>query len=291
MNTGRCSLARSAACWSCCLARSAACCPARCDCRIACWLAWKFACRACCIARWLACRACCIARWWACCSGFITAASPPSGSAHQVRVGGRSSDTRRPTMSAMTGDGFALSEEQEEFRKIARAFAEEVIGPRAAEIDETDEFPWDLHKAMVAQGFLGIGLPEELGGAGGGPLDVCILIEELARVSGGVSVIPLVNRLAAIPILLAGSEAQKRAVVEGLVSGEHQYSYCLTEPGSGSDAAAMASRAVPDGSGWRLTGQKRFITNAGISDRYVYFAVTNPEGEECHNITAFLGPG
>src|SRR5437879_5372335 len=173
-----------------------------------------------------------------------------------------------PTMSAMTGDGFALSEEQEEFRMVARAFAEEVIGPRAAEIDETDEFPWDIHKAMVAQGFLGIGLPEELGGAGGGPLDVCILIEELARVSGGVSVIPLVNRLAAIPILLAGSEAQKREVVEGLVSGEHQYSYCLTEPGSGSDAAAMASRAVPDGSGWRLTGQKRFITNAGISDRY-----------------------
>ncbi|MCW3043641.1 MAG: acyl-CoA dehydrogenase protein [Actinobacteria bacterium] len=194
-------------------------------------------------------------------------------------------------MAAMGGDGFELSEEQEEFRKVVRAFAEEVIGPRAAEIDETDEFPWDIHKAMVAQGFLGIGLPEELGGAGGGPLDVCVLIEELARVSGGVSVIPLVNRLAAIPILLAGSDAQKREVVEGLVSGEHQYSYCLTEPGSGSDAAAMSSRAVRDGDGWRLTGQKRFITNAGISDRYVYFAVTDPEGEKGHNITAFLVPG
>jgi alkylation response protein AidB-like acyl-CoA dehydrogenase len=191
----------------------------------------------------------------------------------------------------MGGDGFELSEEQEEFRKVARAFAEEVIGPRAAEIDETDEFPWDIHKAMVTQGFLGIGLPEEFGGAGGGPLDVCIFIEELARVSGGVSVIPLVNRLAAIPILLAGSEAQKREVVEGLVSGEHQYSYCLTEPGSGSDAAAMSSRAVADGSGWRLTGQKRFITNAGISDRYVYFAVTDPDGEKGHNITAFIVPG
>src|SRR5207302_9359236 len=132
----------------------------------------------------------------------------------------------------------------------------------------------------------------ELGGAGGGPLDVCILIEELARVSGGVSVSPLVNRLAAIPILLAGSEAQKRAVVEGLVSGEHQYSYCLTEPGSGSDAAAMASRAVREESGgWRLDGRKRFITNAGISDRYVYFAVTDPAGEKDENITASLGPG
>src|SRR2546425_854712 len=114
--------------------------------------------------------------------------------------------------------------------------------------------PGEVHKAMVGQGFLGVGLPGELGGAGGGPLDVCILIEELARVSGGVSVIPLVNRLAAIPILLAGSEAQKREVVEGLVSGEHQYSYCLTEAGAGSDAAAVASPAGRDGHRVRLTG-------------------------------------
>jgi alkylation response protein AidB-like acyl-CoA dehydrogenase len=188
--------------------------------------------------------------------------------------------------------GFRLSDEQEEFRRVARAFAEDVIAPRAAEIDESDEFPWDVHKALVSQGFLGVGLPEEHGGAGGGPLDVCIFIEELARVSGGVSVIPLVNRLAAIPILLAGTGAQKRAVVEGIVSGEHQYSYCLTEPGSGSDAAAMSSRAVREESGgWRLDGRKRFITNAGISDRYVYFAVTDPAGEKGENITAFLVPG
>ena len=193
----------------------------------------------------------------------------------------------------MADEGFRLSEEQDEFRRVVRSFAEEVIGPRAAAIDEDDEFPWDVFKAMVAQGFLGVGLPEEFGGAGGGPLDVCIFIEELARVSGGVSVIPLVNRLAAVPILLAGADAQKREVVEGIVSGEHQYSYCLTEPGSGSDAAAMRSRAVRAGKngGWRLSGQKRFITNAGISDRYVYFAVTDPDGEKGKNITAFIVSG
>ncbi|GAC1363328.1 MAG: acyl-CoA dehydrogenase [Actinomycetota bacterium] len=196
-------------------------------------------------------------------------------------------------MTGMTSRaGFSLSEEQQEFQGVARAFAEEVIGPRAAEIDEADEFPFDIHAALVKHGFLGVGFPEEYGGAGGGPLDVCILIEEIARVSGGVSVIPLVSRLGAIPILLAGTQAQKHMAVEGIVSGEHQFSYCLTEPGSGSDAAAMTSRALgrPDGT-WLLNGRKRFITNAGVSDRYVYFAVSDPEGRKGHNITAFLMPG
>jgi alkylation response protein AidB-like acyl-CoA dehydrogenase len=183
---------------------------------------------------------------------------------------------------------FGLSEEQELFRKAVREFAEEKIEPRAAEIDESDEYPADLHKALVEQGFMGVGYPEEFGGAGGGPLDFCIFIEEVSRVSAGVGIIPLVNRLGAIPILLGGTDEQKREAVEGIVSGEHQYSYCLTEPGSGSDAAAMKSRAAREGDGWRLTGTKRFITNAGISDRYVYFAVTDPDGEKGNNISAFL---
>ena len=196
--------------------------------------------------------------------------------------------------AGLPGGGFRLTEEQEEFRGAVRSFAEDVIGPRAAGIDEADEFPWDVHRALVRQGLLGVGFPEEFGGAGGGPLDVCILIEELARVSAGVSVIPLVSRLGAIPILLAGTDAQRQAVVEGIVSGEHQYSYCLTEAASGSDAAAMTSRAVPaegEPAGWILNGRKRFITNAGISDRYVYFAVTDPQREKGKNITAFLVPG
>jgi alkylation response protein AidB-like acyl-CoA dehydrogenase len=184
--------------------------------------------------------------------------------------------------------GFRLTEEQELFRNTVREFTEEKVAPRAAEVDETDEFPWDLHKALVEQGLMGVGYPEELGGAGGGVLDFCILIEELSRVSAGVSIIPVVNRLGAIPILLAGSEKQKREAVHGISSGNHQYSYCLTEPEAGSDAAAMKSRADKEGSGWRINGIKRFITNAGISDRYVYFAVTDPTGEKGKNISAFL---
>jgi alkylation response protein AidB-like acyl-CoA dehydrogenase len=172
-----------------------------------------------------------------------------------------------------------------------REFAEERIAPRAGDIDESDQFPWDIHAALVAQGLLGVGFPEDLGGVGGGPVDVCILVEELARVSAGVSLIPLVNRLGAVPILLEGSDRQRRDAVEGISSGAHQYSYCLTEPGSGSDAAAMRSRAVPEGEGWIISGTKRFITNAGVSDRYVYFAVTDPEGKKGRNITAFLLDG
>ena len=183
---------------------------------------------------------------------------------------------------------FQPSEEQELFRKAVREFAEDKIAPRAAEIDLTDEFPWDIHKALVDQGFMGVGFPEEMDGAGGGPLDVCILAEEVARVSAGVSLIHLVNRLGALPILIAGNETQKAEASRGISSGKHQYSYCLTEPGSGSDAAAMSSKAVKDGDGWRITGTKRFITNAGISDRYVYFAVSDPEGDKGKNITAFI---
>lgn len=196
-------------------------------------------------------------------------------------------------MASVMGEqgAFALTEEQDLFRRTVREFAEEKIAPRAAEIDESDAYPWDLHRALVEAGFMGVGYPEEFGGAGGGPLDFCILAEEISRVSAGVSLIPLVNRLGAIPILIAGTDDQKKSAVVGISSGQHQYSYCLTEPGSGSDAAAMRSRAVRDGDGWRITGTKRFITNAGISDRYVYFAVTDPEGEKGHNITAFLIEG
>lgn len=186
---------------------------------------------------------------------------------------------------------FNLTEEQELFRKAAREFAEEKIAPRAAEIDETDEYPHDLHEALVAQGFMGVGYPEKYGGAGGGPVDFCILTEELSRISAGVAIIPLVNRLGAIPILLGGTDDQKRETVTGIATGAHQYSYCLTEPGSGSDAAAMKSRATRAGGGWRISGTKRFITNAGISDRYVYFAVTDPSKEKGNNITAFLVRG
>jgi alkylation response protein AidB-like acyl-CoA dehydrogenase len=188
----------------------------------------------------------------------------------------------------MEGLSFSFTEEQEAFRLSVRQLAEDKISPRAAEIDAADEYPWDIDDLLVKAGFAGVSYPEEHGGAGGGAVELCILVEELSRASAGVALIPAVNKLGAIPVLLAGSDEQKRLVCEGITEGTHRMSYCLTEPGSGSDAAAMRSRAVPDGDDWVITGSKRFITGAGAADLYTYFAVTDPEGEKGRNITAFL---
>jgi alkylation response protein AidB-like acyl-CoA dehydrogenase len=182
---------------------------------------------------------------------------------------------------------FNFTEEQELFRSAVRDLAEARIAPRAAEIDERDEYPADMHELLVRSDLMAIGYPEDAGGSGG-PVEFCILIEEISRVSASVSLIPLVNRLGAIPVMLAGSEEQKKELLGGVVRGERQMAYCLTEPGSGSDAGAMRSRAVRDGEAWVLNGTKRFITNAGVADTYTYFAVTNSDAPKGKNISAFI---
>jgi alkylation response protein AidB-like acyl-CoA dehydrogenase len=187
-----------------------------------------------------------------------------------------------------TGLNFSLTDEQEAFRQSVRQLVEDKLAPRAAEIDVADEYPWDIDELFVKNGFSGVSYPEEFGGAGGGAVELCLLVEEISRVCAGVSLIPAVNKLGAIPILLAGSDQLKKKVCTGITDGTHRMSYCLTEPGSGSDAAAMRSRAAQDGDHWVITGSKRFITGAGASDLYTYFAVTDPDGEKGRNITAFL---
>ena len=184
-------------------------------------------------------------------------------------------------------DGFRLSEEQELFRETVRRLVDEKVAPRATEIDEEDEFPWDMHRLFVDNELLGVGYPEDVGGSGG-PIEFVLLVEEISRWSAAVSQIPVVNRLGSIPIMLAGSDAQRKDILGGVVRGERQIAYCLTEPGSGSDAAAMRTRAIRDGGGWVLTGTKRFITNAGPADTYLMFAVTDPEGTRGKNISAFV---
>jgi alkylation response protein AidB-like acyl-CoA dehydrogenase len=183
---------------------------------------------------------------------------------------------------------FALPPEVEEFRATVRQIVEERIGlARAAEIDETDEFPWDVHKVLVEHDLMGVGLPEEYGGAGGGSLEVAVMIEEVSRVSAGSALIPLVSRLGAIPVLLAGSEELKREVVEGIARGRRLAAYCLTEPGSGSDSAALRTRFERTSAGFVLTGTKRFITLAGVADAYVVFATRDPD-LRARGISAFL---
>jgi alkylation response protein AidB-like acyl-CoA dehydrogenase len=182
---------------------------------------------------------------------------------------------------------FALPEELETFRKAVRAVCDDHIAPRAAEIDETDEFPHDAHRALADAELMAVGYPEEFGGSGESSLAFAVLVEEVSRASASVSLIPLVARLGAIPVMLAGSDDLKRELLGGIASGTHLMSYALTEPGSGSDAGSMRTRYERTDGGFRLDGTKRFITNAGVSDRYTVFAQGDPE-KRTKGISAFV---
>jgi alkylation response protein AidB-like acyl-CoA dehydrogenase len=182
---------------------------------------------------------------------------------------------------------FELPEELEEFRRLVRTIAEERIEPRAAEIDETDEWPEDVYKILVENDLMGVGYPEEHGGSGGGSLAFGVFIEELSRISAGVSLTPLVSKLGVIPLVVAGDDAKAKQMTEGIARGDVLMSYALTEPGAGSDPAAMTTRYERDGDEFVLSGTKRFITGAGVSHGYVVFATKDPS-MRAKGVSAFL---
>jgi alkylation response protein AidB-like acyl-CoA dehydrogenase len=186
-------------------------------------------------------------------------------------------------------EAFALTEDQQLFRREWRRLFEEKFTERAAEIDRTGEFPWDNLKVLAEAGLTGINIPEAYGGAGADSITHCLLVEELARVCASTSLIPAVNKLATLPLLFAGTEEQKQRFLPPIADGSAMASYCLTEPGSGSDAAAMRSRAVRDGDDYILNGTKRFITGGGVSKLYIYYAVTDPDPDAgAKGISAFI---
>jgi alkylation response protein AidB-like acyl-CoA dehydrogenase len=184
-------------------------------------------------------------------------------------------------------EAFTLTEDQQLFRREWRRMFEDTLAKRAAEIDQTGEFPWDNVEVLKSAGLLGLNIPEQYGGGDADAVTHSLLIEEVARVCASTSLIPAVNKLATLPILFAGSEEQKQRFLRPIAEGEALASYCLTEPGSGSDAAAMRSRAVRDGDHYVLNGIKRFITGGGVSKLYIYYAVTDPEAGS-KGITAFV---
>jgi alkylation response protein AidB-like acyl-CoA dehydrogenase len=184
-------------------------------------------------------------------------------------------------------DRFALPDEVEEFRALVRRVAEERIAPRAAEIDETDEWPKDVYEVLVENDLMGVGYPEEHGGSGGGSLAFGVFIEELSRVSAGVSLTPLVSKLGVIPLVVAGDDDKAERMTRGIASGELLMSYALTEAGAGSDPAAMVTRYERGDGGWVLDGTKRFITGAGVSHGYIVFATSDPS-LRTKGISAFL---
>jgi alkylation response protein AidB-like acyl-CoA dehydrogenase len=182
---------------------------------------------------------------------------------------------------------FALSDEHEALRQAVRELAGDKIAPRAAEIDRSGEFPWDVHDALVKAGFHALHVPEAYGGAGGDALASVLVIEEVARACASSSLIPAVNKLGSVPVMLAGSEEVKARYLGALARGEGMFSYGLSEPGAGSDAGAMRTRAVRAGDSYVLNGVKRWITGAGVSKFYTVMAVTDPE-RGADGISAFV---
>jgi alkylation response protein AidB-like acyl-CoA dehydrogenase len=177
---------------------------------------------------------------------------------------------------SLESPAFALSPEHEALRESVRALADEKIAPYAAKVDQAAEFPQEAHDALVKAGMHAVHIPEAYGGAGADAIATAIVIEEVARACASSSLIPAVNKLGTVPLLLAASEDVKRRYLPPVASGDAMFSYALSEPEAGSDAAAMRTRAVRDGDSYVLTGVKRWITNAGVSRYYTVMAVTDP---------------
>jgi alkylation response protein AidB-like acyl-CoA dehydrogenase len=182
---------------------------------------------------------------------------------------------------------YALSEEHQAIREAVRAVCDAKVAPHAAEVDETGTFPQASYDALAAADFAAPHVGEEYGGAGADALATVIVIEEVARACASSSLIPAVNKLGSLPVVLAGSPDLRKRYLTPLAAGTAMFSYCLSEPEAGSDALAMRTRAVRDGDGWVLDGVKRWISNAGVSDYYTVFAVTDPD-KRSRGISAFV---
>ena len=182
---------------------------------------------------------------------------------------------------------FALSEEHQEIRRAIREICDAKIAPHAAAVDEEARYPQEAHDALLETDFYAPHVPEQYGGVGADALATVLVIEEVARADVSASLIPAVNKLGSLPVQIGGSEELKKKYLGALAQGEGGFSYCLSEPDAGSDAAAQKTRAVRDGDEWVLNGTKRWITNAGVSQFYTVLAVTDPE-KRSKGISAFV---
>ncbi len=184
---------------------------------------------------------------------------------------------------------FRLSDEQRALRDQLRQVVLEEVRPRVREIDEGCDYPHDIHETLARHNLLGLSMPTELGGRGDTELAFCMYVEELAKVSGTISLVAAYVKLYGLPIILAGTDEQKQRFLPGVIAGEQLGSYALTEPGVGSDPAALQTRAEKRGDVYVLNGEKRFIGNAGISDFHVVFARTGDQGAK--GVSAFVVDG
>jgi alkylation response protein AidB-like acyl-CoA dehydrogenase len=194
-----------------------------------------------------------------------------------------------PTSTTPSGT-YRLSEEQLMLRDAVRVLADERIAPRAAEIDKTAEFPWDVKDLLASHDILGLPFPAEYGGLGGELLTLCLAVEQISRVCATSGLILAVQELGALPLILAGSDEQKERWFPDLAAGRTLIAFALTEAEAGSDAAAARTTARREGDDWILDGSKRFISQGSVADLITVFAVTDtkPDTPRHRRLTCFV---
>ncbi|KAJ0012062.1 hypothetical protein NQD34_013037 [Periophthalmus magnuspinnatus] len=206
-----------------------------------------------------------------------------------VRLQGTSAAAAKaPSPAAASGYSFELSEQQKEFQQLARKFAREEIVPAAAEYDKTGEYPFPVIKKAWELGLVNGHIPEEYGGMGLSIFDTCLITEELAFGCTGIQTAIEANSLGQMPVILAGSDAQKKKYLGRMVEEPLMCAYCVTEPGAGSDVAGIKTKAVKMGEEYVVNGQKMWITNGGKANWYFLLARTNPD-PKCPASKAFTG--
>jgi alkylation response protein AidB-like acyl-CoA dehydrogenase len=190
-------------------------------------------------------------------------------------------------MSALS-ELYTVPQEHLDFRETIREIAQARIAPRAAEIDEQAEYPHDLRKLLAEQDILGLPFETEHGGTGTGTLMLNIAVEEIAKACASTALILMIQELGTLPIKLFGSEELKDRFLPRCATGEWSPAFALSEPEAGSDPGGMLTRAVRDGEEWVIDGTKNWITNLGIADFYICFAVTDRDAGHSRGITAFV---
>jgi alkylation response protein AidB-like acyl-CoA dehydrogenase len=181
---------------------------------------------------------------------------------------------------------YFFTDTQKEIRDLARRFAQEKMKPVRAELDRTGEFPHELMKGMAELGLMGVYFPEEYGGLGGGIMEMCIVVEELCRVDGAAGLCYAACGLGAFPILVGGTEEQKKKYLPRLAAGEIA-AFGITEASAGSDSSNVKTRARRDGDSYVLNGTKQFITNGSVAKIYSVIASTNPT-KGARGLSAFI---
>jgi alkylation response protein AidB-like acyl-CoA dehydrogenase len=188
-------------------------------------------------------------------------------------------------MSATLTDVYDLPDEHKEFRDTIRQIVDERVRPRAAEIDATGEYPWDVRKLFADQDILALPFDPQYGGTGTGTVMLQIAVEEIAKACASSALILMVQELGTLPIALFGSDELKERLLPRCATGEWSPAFALSEPEAGSDPASMRTTAVRDADEWVINGAKNWITNSGIADFYVVFAVTD---RESRRLSAFV---